>query len=140
MGGVPREQNMLKGHLHRVIYHQVYQYTKLKIAGNKGIAAQDFLGPKINKSLRKRAESERKHDFEADIRLLFPKPTRDFFWINKNKNGAVMPSVLPAVDRRAFAKTSGLRRTVGTSAPISVYYPSLVFINFEPRVEWCKSL
>jgi len=23
-GGVPREQNMLKGHLPRVIYHQVY--------------------------------------------------------------------------------------------------------------------
>ena len=23
-GGVPREQKMLEGHLHRVIYHQVY--------------------------------------------------------------------------------------------------------------------
>jgi len=28
LGGVPREQKMLKGHLPRVIYHQVYQYTK----------------------------------------------------------------------------------------------------------------
>ena len=27
-GGVPREQKMLKGHLPRVIYHQVYWYTK----------------------------------------------------------------------------------------------------------------
>ena len=24
LGGMPREQGMLKGHLHRVIYHQVY--------------------------------------------------------------------------------------------------------------------
>jgi len=24
LGGVPREQKMLKGHLHGVIYHQVY--------------------------------------------------------------------------------------------------------------------
>jgi len=30
-GGVPREQKMLKGHLPRVIYHEVYQYTKLKL-------------------------------------------------------------------------------------------------------------
>jgi len=29
LGGVPREQKMLKGHLSRVIYHQVYQYTKV---------------------------------------------------------------------------------------------------------------
>ena len=29
-GGVPREQKMLKGHLTRVIYHQVYQYAKIK--------------------------------------------------------------------------------------------------------------
>jgi len=29
-GGVPREQKMLKGHLPRVIYHQVYSYTKIK--------------------------------------------------------------------------------------------------------------
>ena len=28
--GVPREQKMLKGHLPRVIYHQVYEYTKIK--------------------------------------------------------------------------------------------------------------
>ena len=28
-GGVPREQTMLKGHLPRVIYHQVYWYTKI---------------------------------------------------------------------------------------------------------------
>ena len=26
--GVPREQKTLKGHLPRVIYHQVYSYTK----------------------------------------------------------------------------------------------------------------
>ena len=30
VGGVPREQKMLEGHLLRVIYHQVYQYTKKK--------------------------------------------------------------------------------------------------------------
>jgi len=30
LGGVPREQKMLKGHLSRVIYHQVYSYTKIK--------------------------------------------------------------------------------------------------------------
>ena len=29
-GGVPREQKILKGHLPRVIYHQVYLYTKIK--------------------------------------------------------------------------------------------------------------
>ena len=29
LGGVPREQKMLKGHLTRVIYHQVYEYTKI---------------------------------------------------------------------------------------------------------------
>ena len=28
MGGVPREQKMLKGHLPIVIYHQVYNITK----------------------------------------------------------------------------------------------------------------
>ena len=28
-GGVPREQKMLKGHLPRVIDHQVYEYTKI---------------------------------------------------------------------------------------------------------------
>ena len=28
MGGVPREQKMLTGHLPRVKYHLVYQYTK----------------------------------------------------------------------------------------------------------------
>ena len=28
LGGVPREQKMLKGHPPRVIYHQVYKYTK----------------------------------------------------------------------------------------------------------------
>ena len=28
LGGVPREQTMLKGHLPRVIHHQVYKYTK----------------------------------------------------------------------------------------------------------------
>ena len=29
VGWVPREQKMLKGHLPRVIHHQVYQYTKI---------------------------------------------------------------------------------------------------------------
>ena len=29
LGGVPREQEMLQGHLPRVISHQVYQYTKI---------------------------------------------------------------------------------------------------------------
>ena len=29
LDGVPREQKMLKGHLPRVIYHQVYQHTKI---------------------------------------------------------------------------------------------------------------
>jgi len=29
LGGVPREQKMLKGHPPRVIYHQVYSYTKI---------------------------------------------------------------------------------------------------------------
>ena len=28
MGGVPREQEMLKGHLPRVKYHRVYEYTQ----------------------------------------------------------------------------------------------------------------
>jgi len=36
-GGVPREQKMLKGHLPRVIYHQVYLYTKKK-KGKGGLA------------------------------------------------------------------------------------------------------
>jgi len=30
VGGVPREQKMLKGHLPRVTCHQVYQYTKIE--------------------------------------------------------------------------------------------------------------
>ena len=34
LGGVPREQKMFKGHLPRVIYHQVYYYTK--IGGREG--------------------------------------------------------------------------------------------------------
>ena len=29
LGGVPREQRMLKGHLPRFIYHRVYLYTKM---------------------------------------------------------------------------------------------------------------
>jgi hypothetical protein len=32
LGGVPREQKMLEGHLPRVIYHQVNEYTKGKAA------------------------------------------------------------------------------------------------------------
>ena len=28
LGGVPRRQKMLQGHLPRVMYHQVYEYTK----------------------------------------------------------------------------------------------------------------
>ena len=28
LGGVPREQKILKGHLPRVIYHQVYKHAK----------------------------------------------------------------------------------------------------------------
>ena len=28
LGGVAREQKMIKGHAPRVIYHQVYQFTK----------------------------------------------------------------------------------------------------------------
>ena len=31
VGGVPREQKLLKGHLPRVIYHQVYLYKKINI-------------------------------------------------------------------------------------------------------------
>ena len=31
LGGVPREQKMLKGHLPRVMYHQVYEYTKINV-------------------------------------------------------------------------------------------------------------
>jgi len=30
LGGVPREQKMLKVHLSRVVYHQVYWYTKIR--------------------------------------------------------------------------------------------------------------
>ena len=30
LGGVPREQKVLKGHLPRVEYHQVCQYMKIK--------------------------------------------------------------------------------------------------------------
>ena len=33
LGGVPPEQKMLKGHLPRVIYHQVYLYTKKHVSG-----------------------------------------------------------------------------------------------------------
>ena len=33
MGGVPREQRMLRGHLPRVIYYQVYSYAKSKCRG-----------------------------------------------------------------------------------------------------------
>ena len=29
LGGVPREQKILTGHLQTVIYHQVYLYTKI---------------------------------------------------------------------------------------------------------------
>ena len=29
LGGLPREQNMLQGHLPRVIHHQVCLYTKI---------------------------------------------------------------------------------------------------------------
>jgi len=32
LGGVPREQKMLKGHLPRVIYHQVYEYTNIRVS------------------------------------------------------------------------------------------------------------
>ena len=31
--GVPREKKMLKGHLNRVIYHQVYWHTKMIDSG-----------------------------------------------------------------------------------------------------------
>ena len=32
LGGVPREQKMLEGHLTRVMYHSAYYFTKKKIA------------------------------------------------------------------------------------------------------------
>ena len=35
LGGVPREQKMLKGHLPRVIYHQVYWYRKINSSWRK---------------------------------------------------------------------------------------------------------
>ena len=31
LGGVPREQKMLEGHLSRVMYHQGYKYTKMNL-------------------------------------------------------------------------------------------------------------
>ena len=36
LGGVPREQKKLKGHLPRVIYHQIYWYTKIKLRATPG--------------------------------------------------------------------------------------------------------
>ena len=39
LGGELREQKMLKGHLPRVIYHQVYKYTKRKCSGNRGVSS-----------------------------------------------------------------------------------------------------
>ena len=33
LGGIPREQKMLKGHLHRVIYHRVYSDTQGSTSG-----------------------------------------------------------------------------------------------------------
>ena len=35
LGGVPRVQKMLKGHLPRVMYHQAYQYTKTRFFSTK---------------------------------------------------------------------------------------------------------
>ena len=54
LGGVPREQKMLKGHLPRVIYHQVYYFTKRKTpianlarkSGRKGPLLLDLLARK----------------------------------------------------------------------------------------------
>ena len=42
LGGVPREQKMLKGHLPRVIYHRVYQYTKTKYLIEKQRGGEDL--------------------------------------------------------------------------------------------------
>ena len=40
LGGVPREQKMLKGHLPRVIYHQVYYYTKINVLSIQRVETQ----------------------------------------------------------------------------------------------------
>ena len=36
LGGVPREQKMLKGQIPRVIYHRVFEYTKIIAFGGFG--------------------------------------------------------------------------------------------------------
>ena len=43
LGGVPREQKMLKGHLPRVIYHQVPKYTTIKYENiSPGVMLQEI--------------------------------------------------------------------------------------------------
>ena len=44
LGGVPREHKMLKGQRPRVIYHQVYKYTKINLLS-------DLLNPRADHAL-----------------------------------------------------------------------------------------
>ena len=46
LGGVPREQKMLKGHLPRVIYHRVYSNIRNKKTLSAGTKQGVFLGEK----------------------------------------------------------------------------------------------
>ena len=57
---MPKEQKMLKGHLPSVIYHQVYEYTKIIKINNWIVSPEvDFRGPRAPKQPRqKRRERE----------------------------------------------------------------------------------
>jgi hypothetical protein len=42
LGGAPQKQKMLKGHLPRVIHHQVYKYTKKQLACKAHCTARKY--------------------------------------------------------------------------------------------------
>jgi len=65
---IPREQKMLTGHLPRVIYHQVYQYTKTHIRQSRPDAGLGFQA-KVHKPLKLfRLRSESSEALEVGLR------------------------------------------------------------------------
>ena len=63
LGGVPRGQKMLKGHLPRVIYHQVYYYTQRNKALD--IEAAGRTSAESGRGVRAPAPAQRRRHFKG---------------------------------------------------------------------------
>ena len=73
-GRVPREQKMLKGHLPRVIYHQVYYYTKKNTFTSSCGAGEtpnntQTLSPGLKQGVRNGEQGRHRRAYRATSRI-----------------------------------------------------------------------